>query len=346
MDKANCRVYNDYEIQRGTIMAQDITEAKETAESAQNQVTRSKKLTRPKFKNVTLYLFLLPSVVYVFIFCYIPMGGLIIAFKDYNAIQGLFGSPWAGMGGFEHFYNFVTLPNFWQIIQNTLVISVTSIVFNTILPIILALIVNEIICKWFKNVVKTISYAPYFISTVVVVGMLFTFCDVESGIVTNIVALFGAEDVDLMNSTAAFLPLYIISGLWQGLGWWSIIYMGALANVDPALHEAAVIDGAGRLRRIWEINLPAILPMTIIMLIMSVGNMLNVGFEKVYLMKTAGNSPVSQIISTYTYEVSLMAMLPQYSFATAIGLFNSIINIILLASANFIAKHVSQTSLW
>ncbi len=310
------------------------------------------KNTTPKIRiknvksDISLTLFALPTMVYIFIFSYIPLVGLIIAFKDYNAIQGIFGSPWTSKFGFNHFFNFITLPNFKMILKNTLSISVVSLVVNMIFPIILALFVNEIKSTAFKNTVKTISYAPYFISTVVVVGMLFAFCDVDSGILSKIVSNIKGESVDLMSSASAFLPIYIISGLWQGLGWSSIIYIGTLANVDPCLHEAAVIDGASRMKRIWHINLPSIVPMAIVLLIMSVGSILSVGFDKAYLMRTAGNLEVSQIISTYSYEVSLFSKIPQYSYATAIGLFNSIINIILLFGANFLARKFSESSLW
>ena len=299
-----------------------------------------------RFRNLSLYLLLLPTVVYVFLLHYLPMGGLIIAFKDYNSYQGIFQSPWAGMGGFEHFYSFVTLPNFWAIVRNTLVLSVSSIAFNTVLPIILALMINEIRVGWFKKTVQTISYAPYFISVVVVVGMLFSFSDLERGIFNNIIAAFGGTRSNLMESQNLFAFIYVASGLWQGLGWWAIIYVGTLSNVDQNLHEAAVIDGAGRLRRIWCINLPAILPMAIIMFILSIGNMLSVGFEKVYLMQTDSTLAVSEIISTYVYRVSLGSRLPEYSYAAAIGLFNSVINIILLVTANLISRRVSETSLW
>lgn len=297
-------------------------------------------------KNLSLYLLIMPAVIYVILLHYMPIFGLFIAFKDYNSYQGIFGSPWAGMMGFEHFITFIKLPNFWLIMRNTLILSVYSIVLNTVLPIILALFINEIRSKIFKKTVQTISYAPYFISTVVVVGMLFSFCDVESGILNSIGAIFGIETINLMESAFWFPTIYVVSGLWQGLGWWAIIYIGTLANVDQSLHEAAVLDGAGRLKRIWYVNVPVILPMAIIMFIMSLGNMLSVGFEKVYLMQTSANLTTSEIISTYVYRVSLMAKIPQYSYATAIGLFNSVINIILLITANFISRKVSATSLW
>ncbi|MCI8499976.1 MAG: sugar ABC transporter permease [Clostridia bacterium] len=321
-------------------------------ETLQNtQAERSKQSAKrrkpPAFlKNWSLYLLLLPTTVYLLIFCYVPILGSVIAFKDYNAFLGIWDSPWAASGGFQHFVNFVTMPNFWNILGNTLVLSIASIIFNTILPVVFALFVNELRWNWAKKTVQVISYAPYFISTVVVVGMLFSFSSIESGVFNKIITLCGGDPTNIMESKGAFAAIYVISGLWQGLGWWSIVYFGALSNVDKELHEAAVLDGAGRFRRIWHINLPTILPMVIIMFIMSIGNMLNVGFEKVYLMQTNGNLSASEIISTYVYRVSMLATVPQYSYATAIGLFNSFINIILLVIANVISKRVSQTSLW
>lgn len=304
---------------------------------------KKNKLTK---SDISLLLFLLPTVIYVILLHYLPMGGLIISFKDYNSYAGIFKSNWTGNAGFKHFITFLKLPNFWQIILNTLEISIYSIVVNTIAPIILALIINEIRIKWFKKTVQTISYAPYFISVVVVVGMLFSFTDLESGIINTIIKFFGGEPTNLLERAALFSTIYVISGLWQGLGWWSIIYVGTLSTVDQELHEAAVIDGAGRLRRIWHINLPAIIPIAVIMLILSIGNMLTVGFEKIYLMQTSGNITKAEVISTYVYRVSLMAKLPQYSYATAIGLFNSVVSLILLVSANKISRKVGETSLW
>ena len=296
---------------------------------------------------LVLILMALPAVVYIFIFHYMPLEGLIIAFKDYNSFQGMFNSPWTSMGGFQHFYNFVTSPNFWQILRNTLVLSVLSILFNSLLPIIFALFLNEIRAKGYKKTIQLIMYAPYFISTVVLVGMLFAFFDADSGIFTNILVAMGFNRQNLMENPDAFAMIYVLSGVWQGLGWWSIVYMGTLANVDPNLHDAAIIDGAGRFRRIFYINLPAIIPMAVIMFIMSIGNILNVGFEKVWLMQLSTNLSTSEIISTYVYRISFPSFgLPQFSYATAIGLFNSVINIIILWAANFISKKVSNNSLW
>jgi putative aldouronate transport system permease protein len=312
----------------------------------QNKANVNKKKFKLKKRDLSLLTFLIPTVIYVFIFHYLPMGGLIIAFKDYNSYQGIFNSPWADTFGLKHFIFFFNLPNFSQIIFNTLFISVYSIIVNTTFPIVLALIINEVRIKWFKKTVQTVSYAPYFISVVVLVGMLFSFTDLETGIVNTIIKAFGGEPSNLMESAALFTTIYVVSGLWQGLGWWSIIYVGILSTVEPELHEAAVMDGASRMKRIRHINLPAIMPVAIIMLILSIGNMLTVGFEKIYLMQTSGNIVVSEVISTYVYRVSLRALIPQYSYATAIGLFNSIISIILLVSANKISAKVNETSLW
>ena len=295
-----------------------------------------------------LFLMTLPTVIYIFVFHYLPIGGLIIAFKDYSSFRGIFSSPWTSMGGFQHFYNFLTSPNFWVIIKNTLVLSLTSIIFNTLAPIIFALLLNEVKPKKYKRLVQTIMYAPYFISVTVLVGMLFAFFNIDSGIFTRLLQFFGMNLSNLMENPDYFAMIYVVSGLWQGLGWWSIVYMGNLANIDPNLHDAAIIDGAGRLRRIIYINLPAIIPLAVIMFIMSIGNVLTVGFEKVYLMQLATNLSKSEIISTYVYRVSFpdFGGIPQFSYATAIGLFNSLINIIILIGANSISKKLSDNSLW
>lgn len=322
-------------------------------ETSELKFSREDLIRKPKAKSlysklgITLFLMTLPTIVYIFIFHYMPLEGLLISFKDYNSFQGIFGSPWTSMGGFKHFYTFVTSPNFLSILRNTLVLSLLSIVFNSILPIIYALFLNEVRNKGYKKLIQLIMYAPYFISVVVLVGMLFVFFDVDSGIFTKILVTLGFDQQNMMENPDAFAAIYVISGIWQGLGWWSIVYIGTLSNVDPNLHDAARIDGAGRFRRIFYINLPAIIPLAIIMFIMSIGNVLNVGFEKVYLMQLSTNLSKSEIISTYVYRISFPDYgLPQYSYATAIGLFNSAINIVILCIANFISKKVSHNSLW
>jgi len=295
---------------------------------------------------LALWGLMLPGLIYIFIFHYVPMFGLTVAFKDYSAFKGIFGSPWADMNGFEHFYNFLTMPDFWNLIWNTLKLSLTSLLFATIPPAAFALLINEITGKRFKQVVQTISYAPYFISMVVVVSMLFIFTNAETGIINRLLEMIGVEAIPFMERADMFVGMYVASGVWQGLGWAAIIYVGTLASVDQSLHEAAALDGASRFQRVIHINLPTIVPIMLIMLIMNVGNLLNVGFEKVYLMQTAGNLSASRIISTYVYEVSLKASIPQYSYATAIGLFNSVVNIILLVITNMICKKKGDISLW
>lgn len=322
-------------------------------ETSELKFSREDLIRKPKAKSlysklgITLFLMTLPTIVYIFIFHYMPLEGLLISFKDYNSFQGIYGSPWTSMGGFKHFYTFVTSPNFLSILRNTLVLSLLSIAFNSILPIIYALFLNEVRNKGYKKLIQLIMYAPYFISVVVLVGMLFVFFDVDSGIFTKILVALGFDQQNMMENPDAFAAIYVISGIWQGLGWWSIVYIGTLSNVDPNLHDAARIDGAGRFRRIFYINLPAIIPLAIIMFIMSIGNVLNVGFEKVYLMQLSTNLSKSEIISTYVYRISFPDYgLPQFSYATAIGLFNSAINIVILCIANFISKKVSHNSLW
>ena len=297
--------------------------------------------------HIALILMCIPALSFVILFHYVPMAGLTIAFKDYRTALGIWNSPWTTMGGFKWFVTFVKSPVFWPLLRNTLVISVVALVVNTVVPIIYALFLNEVKNKVLKKASQLIMYAPYFVSTMVVVGMLFVFLRHDTGILTQFFMLFGFSADSLMESPDAFVAIYIISGLWQGLGWWSIIYMGSLANVDPNLHDAAKIDGAGRIRRIFTVNFPSILPLAIIMFIMAIGSILNVGFEKVYLMNTPGNAEVSNIISTYTYSITLESgTSSMFSYGTAIGLFNSVINIIILVSANFISKKVSENSLW
>lgn len=295
-------------------------------------------------RSLSLYALMTPSLILLILFSYLPMYGIIIAFKDYNAVQGIWGSPWTKNFGFSHFIRFVTAYNFTSLIKNTLVLSLYSLVVNAICPVALALFVNEIQNKAFKRTVQTISYSPYFISCVVMVGMVVSFLNVDRGIVNKVITSFGGKGTMFMSDPDWFVHLYVWTGVWQGVGWASIVYLGCLSNVDPCLHEAAVIDGASRMKRLWHINLPAIIPVFTIQLILSVGNIMNVGFEKAYLMQTDANLSASEIIATYAYKISLLKK--QYSFGTAVGLFNAAINIILLFIVNFVSKKVGQESLW
>lgn len=294
------------------------------------------------FREYQLYLMLLPGLVYLVLFEYLPIFGISMAFQKFNPVQGFFGSEWVG---FYQFERFVQSPLFWRLIKNTLSISLFQLAVFPV-PIIFALVLNEMRSRVAKRTAQTIMYASHFISVVVLVGIMFTFFSPINGVINNIRAIFGAEPIDYMQNKNYFVPMFVLSGLWQNCGWNSIIYVGALANVDPCLHEAAMIDGAGRLRRIWSINLPAVIPTAVILFIMAVGNVMSVGFDKAFLMQTPGNLEVSNIISTYVYEVSLRSGLGDYSFGTAISLFNAVINLILLFGANFISKKLGQESLW
>lgn len=292
-------------------------------------------------KHWQLYLLMIPPIVYLIIFQYLPIGGILIAFKEYDPVLGVLKSPNVGFVKFKMFFDSYY---FFTTLKNTLLISLGSLVVNSIFPVILALLINEVPSKGFKKVVQTISYAPYFISLVVLVGMFNMFLS-RTGFINDLLQSLFKTTVDFIGDPKYFRWIYILTGLWQGIGWWSIIYVGALSNVDSSLHEAATIDGASRLQRIWHINLPTIKPTFIVLLIMSFGSIMSVGFEKAYLMQNAANLEVSEVIATYSYKVSFLTV-KDLSFGTAIGLFNTIINFILLIIANSVSKIVTKESLF
>lgn len=301
--------------------------------------------TKKTFKRIIscwqLYVFLIPTLIYFIIFAYGPMYGVQIAFRDYSPRKGIWGSKWVGL---EHFTRFFDSYYFSELIKNTLSISVYSIVVGTILPILLALMVNELPNSKFKNVFQTATYAPYFISTVVFCGMITIFMNAPSGLINQMIQSLGGEPVGFLTTPSYFNDVFVWSGAWQGTGWSSIVYVAALSSVDEQLHEAAKIDGANRMQRIWHINLPHLLPTIITLFILSCGSALSVGYEKVFLLQNSLNISTSEVISTYVYKAGLVDA--QYSFATAVGLFNSVINIIVLFIANTISRKVSETSLW
>ena len=288
-----------------------------------------------------LYVLLLPALVYIIVFHYFPMYGLQIAFRDYRAKLGFWSSTWVGLKHFEYFIN---SPQFSTLLINTVLLSVETMIFTFPLPIVLALLLNECNNIHFKKVVQNITYAPHFISTVVLCGMVALFVAPDTGIVNTIVRALGGQNVDYLGKEEWFRPLYIISDIWKNTGWSSIIYLGALSGIDPQLHESAQIDGASRLQRMWHINLPGIRGTIILLFIMECGKIMSVGFEKVYLLQRSLNLPVSEIISTYVYKVGLLN--GKFSYTTAIGLFNSLINVILLLIVNWISGKVSETSLF
>lgn len=301
----------------------------------------SQSLGRRIMKYRAYYLFILPALVYVLIFNYGPLYGIQIAFKDYKGALGIAGSRWVGL---RHFKSFLTGYNFVTLMRNTFAISIYQLAVGFPIPIILALMLNEIRFPRYKKAVQTILYAPHFISMVVMVGIIITMFSPSIGVINTIRARMGLERVYYMALPSAFRHLYVWSGVWQGMGWSAVIYISALSAVDPELHEAARIDGASRFQRVLYINLPTIQPTITILFIMSVGSLASVGYEKIYLLQNDLNVGVSEVISTYVYKRGIQNT--NYSFSTAVGLFNNVINIVLLLGANAISRKVSQTSLF
>lgn len=293
-------------------------------------------------RNYCLYLFLIPAVVFIGIFCYAPMYGILMAFQDYSPSKGIAGSAWVGLKWFQTFFS---MPRFWQIVKNTLVISLYSLIVGFPIPILLALMINSVKSSRFKKITQTVTYMPHFISTVILVGMMSVFLSPRSGFLNHLITVLGGpEDLYYMGSTAAFPHLYVWSGIWKDMGWSSIIYLAALSGVDQELHEAAMVDGASKLKRIIHIDLPAIIPTMVILLIMNTGSIMNIGYEKVFLMQNDLNVTASEVISTYVYKIGLKQQ--QYSYSAAIGLFNNIVNFFLLMVVNKISKKISGSSLW
>lgn len=289
--------------------------------------------------NWQLYLLMFPVLLYFIIFQYLPIGGLIIAFKEFTPALGIFGSKWVGL---ENFIRFFHSYNCLRVILNTFTLNILQLIFAFPIPIILALMINELGNKAFKKTVQTITYAPHFISTVVMVGMLTIFLNPTNGLINTLLVNLGGKSINFMIEPAWFKPLYILSGIWQNTGWDSILYIAALAAIDPQLYEAAEIDGANRLQRIWHVNIPGILSTIIIILILNTGKLMNVGFEKAFLMQNDPNMIVSDVISTFVYRTGLVN--GEYSYSTAIGMFNSVLNLILLASVNHIVKLMDKDS--
>ena len=291
-------------------------------------------------RNWLLYFFLLPAVVYIAVFCYAPIYGLQIAFKDFTIRDGISGSEWVGL---KWFIRFFSQPRFWLILKNTLSVSIYGLVTFP-LPIVLALILNNVKSARYKKFAQTITYMPHFISTVVLVGMMSVMFSPSSGLVNTMLGWIGIEPIYFMGRSEYFRHMYVWSGVWSGMGWGSIIYMAALAGVDPSLHEAARIDGANKLQRVWNIDLPTIVPTMSIMLIMNFCSIMSVGYEKVYLMQNDLNMNTSEVISTYVYKMGILNNLKSYS--SAIGMFNNVINFIMVITMNKVIKKISGSGLW
>lgn len=292
-------------------------------------------------KNWILYLMILPPVIYYLVFAYAPMYGVQLAFKNYEVKKGIWGSPWVGL---DHFKRFFKSYNFGLLIQNTIGISIYSLLVGFPIPILFALMLNYIKNKYLKKTVQMVSYAPYFISTVVMCGMIVIFLNPDTGVVNSLRNLVGLKPIDFMANPKMFKSIYVWTGVWQGMGWNSIIYISALSGVDYQLHEAAIVDGASKLKRIWHVDLPSIKPTIIMLLILQMGSLMSVGFEKVFLLQNTLNKQAASVISTYVYEVGLINS--DYGYSTAIGLFNSVINLVLIVAANQACKKIADESLF
>lgn len=288
-----------------------------------------------------LYLMLALPLAYLILFCYVPMGSLIIAFEDYSVRQGIFKSQWIGLLQFEKIFS---TPTFAQLLRNTLALSLYSFVAGFPMPILLALALNECPSRIFKKTVQSITYAPYFLSTVVVVSIMTQFFHTRTGLVNNVIVGLGGSARNFMGETQSFRHLYVWSGVWKSAGYSAVLYLASLSSVDASLHEAAILDGANKVQRVIHVDLPSILPTVVISMILSLGSLMSLGYEKAYLMQNDLNMSVSEILSTYVYKRGLQDI--QYSYSTALGLFNSLCNLLLICLANFIARKVGETSLW
>ena len=299
---------------------------------------RRLKLNRSHFE---IYLLFLPVLIWYIVFCYVPMGGVVIAFKDFKILKGIAASKWVGFKNFEYLFS---LPSFKQAVSNTIIMGVQRICFAFPLPIVFALLLNEIKHQKYRKTMQTIAFLPHFISTVVIVGMIKLFLSPSAGIINTALGVFGVDPINFMAEPEMFPHIYVWSGIWQGLGWSAVLYIAALGGVDPQLHEAAQLDGASRLKRMWHVDIPGILPTITIVFIMNMGRIMNVGFEKVYLMQNDLNIATSETIATYTYKQGLEQA--KYSYSTATGIFNSLVNIAMLVFFNTVSRKVTETSLW
>ncbi|KRG15423.1 ABC transporter permease [Lederbergia galactosidilytica] len=309
-------------------------------QNVQNK-SRIQEVKKKLKKNIPLYIIIAPAIIYFIIWHYWPMYGVIIAFKNFSPALGIFDSQWAGFSHFERFFNSF---HFWRLLKNTLGLSIYSLVVGIPAPIILALLFNELRSKFFRNVAQTISYAPHFLSVVVSVGILFFFISPNNGIINAVIEAIGGKRIDFLANPDNFWHIMVWSGTWQGIGWGSLIYTAAMAGIPQDQYEAAYIDGASKLRRIWHITLPGIRPTIVILAILAVGGIMGSDFQKILLLQNGLNLEKSEVIATYVYKSGIIEA--QYSFSAAVGLFNNVVGCILLIIVNWIAKKVNETSLW
>ena len=325
-----------YRIERNELTMNTIAERTYDSNTVSKKAGYANNLIRRMKKHKLVYIMALPIVLYYLIFHYGPIYGALIAFKDFDIAKGIMGSPWVGI---KHFITFFTGPYFIRTLSNTLLISLYDILFGFPAPIIFALLLNELYSNKFKRVLQTITYLPHFISTVVICGMIHTFVGRE-GIITDIYVLFGGIRGNLLVRPEFFKTIFVSSGIWQGFGWGSIVYLSALSAIDIQQYEAAELDGAGRFRKIWHITLPSLAPTMIILFILKIGSVMTVGFEKIILLYETAD-----VISSFVYRKGLGESF-QYSFSTAVGLFTSVVNFLLVISCNFISKKITDSSLW
>lgn len=302
---------------------------------------RRKRIRRALLRDRYLIILILPVIAYFFIFQYIPMYGVIIAFKDFSVYKGIVGSNWIGLYWFKEFFHSFY---FFRLLRNTFLLSVYSLLWGFPVPILFAILLNELRSGPYKRTVQTMSYMPHFISQVVMVGIMIVLLSPTSGVVNKIIAAVGLQPVNFFEDKSWFRTLYVSSGIWQTFGWNSIIYLAAISSLDPQMYEAATIDGASRIQKILYITLPGLMPTAIILLILNIGNLMSVGYEKIILMYSPATYETADVISTYVYRRGLQS--GEYSFAAAVGLFNSVVNLFLLLVANTLSRRVTSTSLW
>ncbi len=316
----------------------------DTAALSEKMIVKEKQrpeLVRRFIKNRALYLMILPGFLFFVIFKYIPMGGLVIAFQDYQPYNGILNSPWVG---WKHFERLFSEPMFFTILRNTLLLFFLNLLFYFPVPIILALMLNEVRISVFKRIVQTVVYIPHFMSWVIIVSISFVMLSMDRGIINELFVMMGFEKVNFLMSTEWFRPMYVLQIIWREAGWGTIIYLAAMAAIDPGLYEAARIDGASRLRQIWHITLPSIRSVIVVLLILKIGDVLELGFEHIYLLLNSMNREVAEIFDTYVFTAGLRQ--GQFSYSTAVGFFKSLVGLVLVISANWLSKKAGEEGIY
>ncbi|WJH33391.1 ABC transporter permease subunit [Paenibacillus sp. CC-CFT747] len=313
-----------------------LTEIRETEVPA-----KMKPLHKELRKNYDLYLLLVPGFLFFLLFSYVPMFGLLIAFKDYNLFKGVFASDWAGL---THFREMLKIPAFWQMVRNTLTLNVLGLIFGFPAPIILALMLNEIRAKYFKRISQSLLYLPHFMSWIVLGGIVYNLLSPKYGIVNELIRQLGFNEIYFMADKSWWIAVYTLTGVWAGAGWGTIIYLAAMTSIDPSLYEAAVMDGAGRFRKIWHITIPGIMPTVVVLLVLTIGHMVSIGIEQPMALTNPVVTDVSEVISTYIYSVGIKQ--GQFGLTTAVGMVQSVINLCLVLGANYAAKRMGREGIW